>query len=328
MEGHMEAAIEPELAICDPHHHLLDVYGFQYMPRELIADTAAGHRVDSTVYVECTMRYKDTGPEHLRPTGETEWVVSQSVPNGLLAGIVGFADLRLGDAVNKVLDAHEEAGAGRFRGIRFMTPWDPDPALCIAPVRPGPRALQDPQIQKGAAAVGSRGLTIDCWLYSHQLEDVVAIARALPDQIFVLDHLGTPVVTGGYAKAAAEVHTLWRGQLARVAACPNVRLKIGGLNMHTMGAPWVEGDRPVRSSEVARYWGDAVRFAIDVFGPRRCMFESNFPVDQVNIDYVTLWNAFKLISADYSPSERAALLHDTAARTYNVGSRTQANASR
>jgi len=315
----MEEVIDPDLEICDPHHHLLDVYGFQYMAGDLAADVGSGHNVTSTVYIECTMRYRQDGPEHLRPAGELDFVVDQDLRPGLAAGIVGFADLRLGDRVDEVLDAHEEAGRGRFRGIRFMTPWASDPALRIAPVGPGEHALQDADIQRGAAAVGRRGHTVDCWLYSHQLDDVVAIARALPDQVFVLDHLGTPVLTDRDRKQTDAVRAEWLQALGRVASCPNVVLKVGGLNMHAMAAPWVEGDTPVTSAEVAQYWGDDVRRCIDLFGPSRCMFESNFPVDQVNIDYVTLWNAFKLITQGYSRSERASLLHQTAVRTYRIG---------
>jgi L-fuconolactonase len=315
----MEAIVDPELRICDPHHHLLDVYGFNYLAPALVADVQAGHNVTSTVYIECTMRYRTDGPEHLRPAGELEFVVAQDAPGDVMAAIVGFADLRLGDRVDEILDAHEAAGQGRFRGIRFMTPWDPDPALRIAPAKPGPRWLQEPEIQRGAAAVGRRGLALDCFLYSHQLDDVVAIAQALPDQTFVLDHLGTPVVTGAYAHRVDEVRADWRAALARVAACSNVVLKIGGLNMHTIGAPWVEGDTQVTSPEVAAFWGADVRRCIDLFGPARCMFESNFPVDRVNIDYVTLWNAFKLMTSDYSATERAALFHDTAVSTYQIG---------
>lgn len=314
----MHDILDPDLRICDPHHHLLDVYGFHYLVDDLAADAAAGHTVTSTVYVECTMRYRQDGPEHVRPAGETEFVVAQQAPGGLLAGIVGFADLRLGDRVDEVLDAHEQAAAGRFRGIRFMTPWAPQQSLRIAPVDPPEHALLDPQIQRGAAAVGRRGHTVDLWLYSHQLDDVVGIARALPDQTFVLDHLGTPVVTDGYELRAEQVREQWRAAMARVAACPNVVLKIGGLSMHTMGAPWTHGDVPVGAPDVAAYWGGDVPRCIDLFGPDRCMFESNFPVDRVNIDYVTLWNAYKLMTAGYDESERAALFHDTAARTYRI----------
>ena len=102
-----EAALEPELPIIDPHHHLWDHPGSRYMLDEILRDTDSGHRVRATVFVECMSMYRADGPEAMRPVGETEFVngiAAQSASGQygetrVAAGIVGFADLTLGDAV-------------------------------------------------------------------------------------------------------------------------------------------------------------------------------------------------------------------------------------
>ena len=66
-------------------------------------------------------------------------------------------------------------------------------------------------------------------------------------------------------------------------------------------------------------WDDCFTFCINNFGPDRCMFESNFPVDKISYSYNEVFNAFKRLSKGYSESERAAMFHDNAARIYNIG---------
>src|SRR5262245_29728329 len=132
----VEAPLEPDLPICDPHHHLWDRQAARVAPRylldEILADIGGGHNVVSTVFIECGAMFKPDGPEARRPVGETEFVngiaaMSASSVYGksrVAAGIVGTADLRLGDAVAPVLDAQMAAGSGRFRGIRRALAWD------------------------------------------------------------------------------------------------------------------------------------------------------------------------------------------------------------
>ena len=132
-----EAALEPELPIVDPHHHLWDHPGSRYMLDEIIRDTASGHRVLATVFVECLSMYRADGPEPMRPVGETEFVngiAAQSASGQcgetrVAAGIVGFADLTLGAAVEPVLQAHIAAAPARFRGIRHAGGFDASPEV-------------------------------------------------------------------------------------------------------------------------------------------------------------------------------------------------------
>jgi L-fuconolactonase len=311
---HSETAVDPHTPVCDPHHHLMRRDWIRYEITDLLDDLAAGHRVTSTIYVECSSAYRTSGPEALRPVGEVEYVVAQDpVPDGVMSGIVARADLALGDAVHEVIEAHLAAARGRLNGIRFSTAWNErrDNAERI------PGMLGDARVRAGITVLGGFGLPLDCWLYAPQLDELCAVARTIPDQVFVLDHLGMPLPGLVAPSARPAVLAEWRRKMSDVASYPNVRLKIGGLAMPVMGAPWT-ADTPPSSQDIASFWRSDVAACIEAFGPDRCMFESNFPIDGMIVDYVTLWNAFKLLAMPYSADERSALLHDTAVSTYHV----------
>ena len=137
----------------------------------------------------------------------------------------------------------------------------------------------------------------------------------------VLDHFGGPLGIGPYAGKRAEIFSQWRSDVAELARCPNVVAKLGGINMSVNGFGWHRRDRPPSSEELVAATGDYYLHAIDVFGPERCMFESNVPVDRQSCSYGVLWNAFKRLAQRFSPAERSALFHDTATRVYRLGDR-------
>jgi L-fuconolactonase len=313
----MEDILEPGLVICDPHHHLWeDRLGSRYMMEDLRADTGSGHAIEHTVYIDCRSGYRTSGPEAFAPVGETEFVVAAD-PDGFIAGIVSKVDLRLPEAAD-VLAAHVEAGRGRFRGIRQSSTYDPG-----IPVRPGltsppPGLLGDPAFRSGLAALGRAGLSYDAWLYHPQIPELTAAARAVPDVTIILDHLGGPLGEGPYAGRRDEVLAAWRPAMKELATCPNVVLKLGGIGMPLFGLDFHEHPDATTSADLAAAWGEPIRWCIEQFGPERCMFESNFPVDKASCGYAVLWNAFKLIAADASPAEKAALFHDTAVRAYRL----------
>lgn len=323
LQHNAEEPLDPDQPICDPHHHLWDHPGDRYLLGELRADTGAGHRVERTVFVECMSAYRSDGPEAMRPVGETEFVAAQanqsaSTPGAEIAAIVGFADLTLGEAVADVLTAHVEAGQGRFRGIRHASAWDASPDVRRAHTNPPPGLLAEPSFRAGYAALGRAGLSFDAWLYHPQLRELAALARAHPDVVIVLDHLGGPLGVGPYAGRRADVLQTWRRDLSEVASCANVTVKVGGIGMPVFGLAWHRQAVPPSSEELAAAWGDEVRWCIELFGPERAMFESNFPVDRRSCSYTTLWNAFQRIAADYSPAERDLLFRGTAMRTYRL----------
>lgn len=321
-----EAALDPELPIIDPHHHLWERDGMgRYLLGDLHGDTGAGHRVEATVFVECAWGYRPDGPEHLRPVGETETVAAiaeQSAAEGggraEIKGIVSFADLTLGDAVQEVLDAHADAGRGRFRGIRHATAFDPDPRVRRTHTRPTAGLMADDAFRRGVARLAAAGLSFDAWIYHPQIPELTALARAVPDCTFVLDHLGGMLGTGPYEGRRAEILEQWRIDLAELATCPNVVVKLGGIGMVVFGLGFEQQPDPPTSDDLVAAWGGPLTFAIEQFGADRCMFESNFPVDKMSCSYATLWNAFKKVAAGASPAERDALFRATAVRAYRL----------
>ena len=326
----VEAPLEPDLPICDPHHHLWDRQPARVAPRylldEMLADTAGGHNVVSTVFIECGAMYRPDGPEALRPVGETEFVngiAAMSASGGygrtrVAAGIVGTADLRLGKAVADVLDAQIAAGGGRFRGIRRAAAWDADAAVPAHRTNPGRGLFFRDDFRAGFAQLAPRGLTFEAWCYHPQIPDVTALARAFPDTTIVLNHFGGPLGVGPYAGKADEVFAQWRGAIGELAACPNVVAKLGGINMEMNGFGWHERSRPPGSQELMEATRRYYETTIEAFGADRCMFESNFPVDKASCSYTVLWNSFKRLTAGCSAAEKARLFHDTAARVYRL----------
>ena len=109
---------------------------------------------------------------------------------------------------------------------------------------------------------------------------------------------------------------MWRDDLADLAHCPNVSIKLGGLGMIICGAQHHLRETPPSSSELAEAWRPYVETCIELLSTRRCMFESNFPVDKAMSSYHVLWNAYKRIVAGASESEKSDLFYDTAARVY------------
>jgi L-fuconolactonase len=319
-----EQALDADTPIVDPHHHLWDRGGHTYLPEQFAAQArASGHNLVSSVYVECLSQYLDSGPDLLRPVGETAYVAGLAPPASgtgkaaIAAGIVAYADLSLAQAVDEVLDAHALAGRGRLRGIRYSTAHDNDPAIHGAyPTRAG--MLREIAVQAGAQRLARRGLSLDVWVYFHQLDDVRMLARACPDLTIVVDHAGGPIGLGPYAGQRAEVFEQWRLALQALGALENVVLKFGGLAMPLAGFEWRKLPQPPDSMGLAAAWQPYWETCLDVFGPQRCMFESNFPVDRSGCTYTALWNAFKRLAAPLAVAERQMVLAGTAQKVYRI----------
>jgi L-fuconolactonase len=181
-----------------------------------------------------------------------------------------------------------------------------------------PGVMSTPQYRAGARVLAKAGLTLDNSLYHPQLGELAAFARAVPELTIVLNHIGGLVRVGPYANRDDEVLADWRRGIATVAACPNVVLKLGGVGQKRFGYDWLAREKPIGSAELARTLAPLMHYCIENFGPHRCMFESNFPVDKASYSLTVVFNAFKLLTKDYSPGERAALFHDTATRVYRI----------
>ena len=320
-----EPALEPELPIIDPHHHLWDRPNNRYMLEDLIEDTRA-HNVRQTVFVECTSMYRADGPEELRVVGETEFVqgvAAKSASGGygetrVATGIVGSANLRLGDRVAAVLEAQIAASPQRFRGIRHRAAWADRTVVPNQRADAPEHILLDPDFRKGYAHLRTYGLSFEGWLYHTHIDDLTDLAKAFPDTTIIFNHLGGPIGVGSYAGRRDEVFATWKPAVAELAQCPNVVAKVGGIQMVVNGYRWHELERPPTSDELLQANQDWYNYTIDQFGPDRCMFESNFPVDKLSCSYTVLWNQFKKLTRGFSADERAAMFHDTAMRVYRL----------
>ena len=316
-----EDVLEPDLPIIDPHHHLWDlrdtsapwaqkVYLCDEMAEEIVA---SGHNVVQTVFAQCGAFYRADGPEEMRPVGETEFVhgvaaMSRSGKYGaarLCTGIFSAADLRLGKAVEPVLQAHL-AASPFFRGVRTPFPSD-----------------LNAEFMEGYAMLAKHGLSFDN--YSPDCERLLTLAKlaeAQPDVVIIVNHLGGKIDPDA---SPAEV-SRWQACIDSLANCPNVVMKCGGAQQR-VGLDWQppfhmerRAEGPLGSEELCELLFPFYRYAIETLGPDRCMFESNFPVDKESISYGTLWNLMKRIAAKMglSEAEKASLFSGTAARAYRL----------
>jgi predicted TIM-barrel fold metal-dependent hydrolase len=321
-----EEVIDPARPIVDPHHHLWDRGGQRYLIEDIAADIASGHNVIATVYVEARSMYRAGGPEALRPVGEVEFANGAAAmsasggygPAAICAGIVGHANLLLGDGARAVLEAEIAAGNGRFRGIRHSSAWDADPNVAHMYATRPKGLLLDPTFRKGFACLAPLGLSFDAWLFHPQISDLANLARAFPDTKIVLDHCGGPVGLGVYANRREEIFKGWKASIAEIAKCPNVAVKLGGLAMRLLGYDFHERPKPPSSEEAAAAWRPYIETCIEAFGPARAMFESNFPPDKGQCSYQVIFNAFKRIAAPYSEAEKTALFSKTAMDVYRL----------
>lgn len=321
-----EDILEPELEIIDTHHHFWDLPSHRYLLDDLLADIAGGHNVVGTVFIECRSMYRADGPQEMRSVGEVEFVagiatMSESGQFGaarVAAGIVGFADLTLGDRVAPVLEALITAGGGRFRGVRHAAGWDQDPVIGNNHHGAGPGLYARDDFRAGLNRLTGLGLSLDGLVYHPQHADLVDLARACPDANIIMNHTGMPLGYGRYAGKRDEVYAQWQASIAEVAACPNVTMKLGGMMMRLAAYDYNDIAAPPSSKELAEHWRPYIEHCIELFGAERCTFESNFPVDKMGIGYAALWNAFKHLAAGASADEKAALFSGTARRAYRL----------
>ena len=325
-----EETLEPDIPICDPHHHFWDrrparIPYQNYLLPELYDDLNSGHNVRSTVFVETRAMYRPDGPEEMKPVGEVEFVqgLAAAAATGLYgpakaaASIVGHANLNLGEGVAPVLEALQAASPQRFRGIRHGLTWDDDPR--IANNSYGLKdQMPDENFRAGARVLARMGLTFDAWMYFPQLPQLVEFAQAVPDLTIILNHIGGMLRVGPYANRDDEVIPAWQKSIAEVAKCPNVVVKLGGIGQPRTGYDWAARDKPIGSEELAETMAPYMDYCIQQFGPDRCMIESNFPPDKVGHSYNILYNAFKRLTKGYSETERVQMFHDTAVRVYRV----------
>ena len=282
-----EPVLEPELPICDPHHHFWDfrtarIPYQRYLLPELIADVDQGHDVRSTVFIEARAMYRAEGPVELRPVGEVEFVqgLAAASASGLYgkcraaAAIVGHADLKLGDRVEPVLEALRAASPNRFKGIRHIVTWDADPRV---ESREQEGVLSTPAFRAGAKVLGRMGLSLDTICCFPQLPEMAAFARSVPEVTIIINHLGGLNRTGPFAGRDEEVMPAWRHGMAELAKSPNVLLKLGGIGMPRFGFDWHLRDKPIGSEELAADMAPLLRYCIEQLRPRALHVRKQLP---------------------------------------------------
>jgi L-fuconolactonase len=318
-----EAALEPDMPIIDAHHHFYERPGWTYLLDEYLEDAKSGHNITASVFMQALTRYRQTGPEALKPVGEIEFVADTTAPlqrgkPQVAKGMIGYADLRHGAAVRDVLEAELQAGDGRFRGVRHLVTWDADTSLAN-PLTAAPRGLLlDPNYRAGVAQLAPLGLSYDAWLFFPQLPELFDLAKANPDTPIIINHCGGVVRIASYADQRKEVFDHWSRSMRELAQLPNVYVKVGGLGMRINGFEFDKGARPPSSVDLAEAWKPWMLTCIEAFGANRCMFESNFPVDKGSYPFNNGWNAFKRLTAQASADDRHALFGGTAAKVYRL----------
>tara|TARA_B110000014_G_scaffold256578_1_gene239861 strand:+ start:4593 stop:5627 length:1035 start_codon:yes stop_codon:yes gene_type:complete len=327
-----EEVFLPEISIIDPHHHLWpsnteanseDLYN-RYLLEDLWDDTQAGHRIVKTVFVECGQGYYKDGPAEMMPVGETEFVVSVAKDACLdqnksqICGIVSYADMMLGSSVKEVLEAHQEKGKGLFKGIRHAAGWDKSDKIRNSHTNPIEHIYLNDKFQKGIEELSSLNLTFDAWHYHNQIQELIILANNFPDLIIIHDHFGGPLGIGPYSNKKEVIFHKWKDDISELSLCRNVFMKLGGLAMPINGWDWHKRDIPISSDEVVKLHSPYYLHAINEFGPDRCMFESNFPVDKQSMSYLVLWNSFKKMTQIFSDLEVRDLFFETAKKVYSL----------
>lgn len=261
-----------------------------YLPRDWRRD-ASGLPVAGTVHLQAEMDHA------LDPALETRWLAELAADGGAPSVCIGYADLARAD-FDQVLDDHVEAGRGLFRGVR-QEAWF-DPASTRADV-PRVNLLDDPAWARGLARLQARDLSFDLLVWASQLDQACGLFARLPGLRVVVEHTGLPDLRSG------DGLRLWRASLRRFAAAvPQSVLKISAMNF--IRSDWtVETVRPI------------VLEAIDIFGPRRCMFGSNYPVERSAASYGEVWGAYSEIVAAFTAAERQDLFCGVATRVYQIG---------
>ena len=326
-----EEIIDPEQRIIDPHHHLWPGVSSdssensnQYLLEDLWADTGSGHNVTNTVFIDCSQCYWNSTDQALNPVGETEFVKkiadeSKADPKqATISGIVGHVDMLLGFEAERVLEKHLEIGQELFKGIRHAGGWDPLPDVRNSHHDACEGLYLQPNFLDGLQTLAKLGYVFEAWQYHHQIPQITELAKQFPDLIIILNHFSGPLGIGPYENKHADIFPQWQKDLKELSLHENVFAKLGGLAMPVNGFGFHIQDKPPTSDEFILKQKAYYETALEYFTPKRCMFESNFPVDKTSISYPVLWNAFKKLATSYSASEKDQLFYKTASTVYRI----------
>ena len=307
-----EPAIEPQLPIIDPHHHLWDHPGSRYCSMRFCATPTRGIGCCATVFVECFSMYRagrtrsdeTGGRDRVRKRHRGESASGQYGDTRVAAGIVSFADLALGAAVEEVLQAHIAAAPARFRGIRHAAGWDAHPDIRNSHTNPPHGSVSVGALSRRLCEVERTEPQLRCVALSSADGGSDGAREGISRYENCARSFRRATRGRSLRRSSARKSSRNGKRTSRSRECPNVVVKLGGINMPVNGFGWHRclRRRLPRSSRKRRR---LLSHTIEQFGPSRCMFESNFPVDRVSCSYVVLWNAFKHIAARFTADEKA-----------------------
>jgi L-fuconolactonase len=276
--------------ITDAHHHVWDlgvrdqdwITGQDLAPirRDFLLDDYPGQAagVTATVVVQT-----------VTVAAETPELLALAADSDLIAGVVGWTDLTAPDVADRIAALRDLPGGQKLAGLRHQVQSEPDP-----------RWLLRPGVLRGLAAVAAAGLVYDLVITAGQLGAAAEVAAALPDLVFVLDHLGKPRIAAGTLEP-------WAAGLRRLAALPNTVAKVSGLVTEADWHRWRLADlRPFTD------------IALEAFGPGRLMYGSDWPVCTLAASYQEVLAAAQDLTGALSSAERDAVFSGTAARTYRL----------
>src|SRR5690606_1886058 len=231
-----------------------------------------------------------------------------------LGGIVATADPRQKN-FKQLLQLHREASP-KFRGIRKMAAVHADKA--IHAWADEPHLYRNKKFLKGFEELAKQDLSFDAWVYSTQLADVTALAKAFPDTPIVLDHLGTPAglfgkvgkSTGKTAQQREYIFQAWIEDLAELAQCTNVSTKMSGLFMPVLGHDFHQQKRLATKQELVERAAPLIQHALNCFGAKRVMFASNFPMDRVSSSLTNIIDAFSDIVQAYDENALKPIFYE------------------
>lgn len=228
-----------------------------------------------------------------RAEDEVAWVSSLARDTGWPHGIVGYADMTVGD-VRPALD--RLTAYPRMRGIRQQFHWHENPLFRFAS---GPDVCRDKTVQANVARLADYGWSFDLQVFTGQIPGACELVDACPNVTFILQHAGMLTDT------SQETREDWRTQMAQLAKRPKVVSKLSGFGtfIHRCDGEHIA-------------W--LTRETVALFGADRCLWGSNFPIEKLWTDYSGLLDAHRKAAGGLSTAELAAIFNDTACRVYRL----------